>query len=704
MIITRNHLPGSGPCSRDQFDALGDIQIAFEQEDYDAIVAQVNESLGQGVAGQNYLRNADFALWSRGQGPLSLSEGIWSELPDYWFARADYGAIGSGGSGTFANITLDPDTQHEQWLYCAKMSGAINLISMDLGQKLPARVCAALHPKCTLTLEIENETGASITPVIRYETCDTFENYNATTLRVTQTLVPIAAGATAVTTTTLDLTAFSTEVRNGAFLFVRFTGAGDVGKFVRVYAAKLEVGTSGTTRVTERNTDPSTISGGAGSGEQINYFANPNFHRWQATSVTCQAAQRNFGPLAWFARPAAGNTLSLTRDTVTPDVGSRFAAKMTGDSAVSAFVDFGTQLDLPTASEAQRTVVFSAKVFNNTGGAINPTLLVDTCNSENTFNTLTNRLTQVLPPCADGAWTDLAISFDASSLPNFGNGAEVYLRFDSGTLASSGQTISVARPRLEPGATATTFVPKPSYDEPYAAGGSYASLRAAYVDSTHLTISALELVLKDAGGKGILIPAMTAAIDITAQGPGGIDYTPPFLTITWHYVWLVSRGDSHSAILSQSASAPTLPDGYIYRALVGALYISLGVPKFLQIGKEVWIAKQSVFAGTASADDTWQTLVLNTSVPPNAVAVSGTVGVTTGNDIRIRMSADNPGTFTDPGIGEIVRIANDTGTANYNFRASEQWRLPIITAQTVYWAVSVHTAGYRIEVCSYTLP
>lgn len=707
MLITRNHLPTSGPIDRDDLDALGDIQIAFEQEDYDAIVGQVNDALGQGVAGQNYLRNADWSLWSRGQGPLSLSEGIWTELSDYWLARADYGAFGSGGSGTFASYALAPDTQHEQWLYCAKLSGALNLSSLDIGQRVPARVTAALHPKCTLTLEIENESGAAITPVIRYETCDAFENYNSTTLRVSAALTPIAAGATAVSTTTLDLTSFAAQVRNGAMIYVRFAGLTDVGKFVKVYAAKLEVGTTGTPRVTERNTDGA--SGGSGGGgvtaEQINYFANPNFHRWQATATTCQEAVRTWGPLGWFARPAAGNTLTLSRDTVTPDVGSRFAALMTGDAAVTAFVDFGSQLDLPTASEAQRALVFSCKLYNATGAAIVPTLLVDTCTSENSFNTTVNRITQTLAPCADSAWTDLVMTFDAAALTNFANGAELYLRFDSGTLSNVSQGIRIARPRLEPGSAPTSFVPKPAYDEPQVSGGSYATLRTYAVDSTHIGMTATEIVLKDGGGKVSLIPAFTAAIDITTSGAGGLDYATPAAASTWHYIWALSKGDGLSAILSQSATAPNLPDSYLYCALIGAIYIGSGsiLSKFLQVGKDVWIGKTNAFLSTATADDTWQTLSLAAIVAPNAVECWGVAGVTTANNGRFRISGDAPATFTDPGIGEVDLLVTDTGASNYGFRASGPWRVPIVTAQTVYWAVANHTAAYRIDIGGYTL-
>lgn len=713
MQITRNHLPTSGVVSRAEFDALGDIQVAFEPEDYAAIVAQVNDALGQGVAGQNYLSNADFALWSRGDGPLALSEGILTELADYWFARADYAALGSGGGGTFAEYSLDADVEHEQWLFCAKLSGAPGLTSVDLGQKLHARVTAALWPKCTLTLEIENQTGAAIIPVIHFETCDSFENYNSTTLRVSTALASIAAAATVVTTTTLDLTSYESQVRNGALLYVRFPGVTATGAYVHLFAAKLEVGSTGTTRVVERNTDAPTGGAGAGSAsEQINYFPNPNLHRWQSPSIVCTEAMRNYGPQGFFVRPAAGNTLGVTRDTLIPDGASRYSAKLTGATAITSAVDFGAQLDLPTASETARQLVLSGYLYNNTGAPFTPQLLVDTCNSENTFNTVTNRLTQALPPCAAGAWTQFSLAINAAALTNWGNGAELYVRIPAGSLGS-GQTLNFCRLKLEPGASPSTFIPKPAYDEPAAVNGSYASLTVLTQDGQHIGITASELVMKDGGGVAIVQPGFTASIDITTVGAGGMDYALPVVASTWHYIWLLSRSDAQSAILSQSATLPNLPDGYLYTCMVGAIFTTSGsvIPRQYQVGKRCYAVKVNAFSTTLTADDTWENLPLTTFVPPMAVSVFGTAGCASSSAVRLRIAADDPTPFAanTPGIGEVVLHLEPNSSADYNFYAAAPFEVPILTPvgsapPTIWFAAGNHTATYRIDVAGWMMP
>ncbi len=681
--------------------------VELEDADRASIAATVRADLGQGVAGVNYLRNADFSRWTRGNGPLSLSEGIWTELADYWLAKADYAALGSGGGGAFASYQLDTDSAHQQWLYNARLSGSLGLVGINLGQELPARIAAALHPKCTVTFEIENQTGAAIVAQVRLRTCNALENYGATTLRVDVPLPSIPNGETRVSTLTLDLTSYGAALNNGAQLYLHFPAMNDAAKYVRIFAAKVEIGETATARITERN--PDAVSGGTAAvsaSAGLNYFANPNLHRWRTETQSCAEDVPNFGPIGWFARPSDGAALVLARDTTTPDASSRFSAQLTGASDCTGTVDFGTRLDLPTASEARRQLILSIPVRNDTGLTIVPELHIDTCNAANGFTAVTSRIVQALAPCANAAWTTVTYAFDAATVTNFANGAVIYLRFDNGTLDNTGKIIRLARPRLEPGTEPTTFTPGPAYDEPATALGSRGVLKiacAGVTSGTPITVNASEVVLKDAGGNAILAPVVAASLLLASHGPNGLDYSGAVAPSTWHYISIISTGTSHAALLSRTP-APILPDGYPFAAIVGAVYIdgSSLAPAFIQHGKEVWFGP--INTGTSGTDGVSNILGLSTWIPAHAVAVKGTVGNTGNFDLRVSLHPIVADTGGYSGPGAFVICQHATGAVGFGFRSAQPFNLPIIQPQTLYWVAAANATTIRIDVCGFTLP
>lgn len=60
-------------------------------------------------------------------------------------------------------------------------------------------------------------------------------------------------------------------------------------------------------------------------------------------------------------------------------------------------------------------------------------------------------------------------------------------------------------------------------------------------------------------------------IDITASGANGLD-TGAEANSTWYYIWVIGKDDGTVAgLFSTSSTAPTLPSGYIYKRLIGAV-------------------------------------------------------------------------------------------------------------------------------------
>lgn len=92
-------------------------------------------------------------------------------------------------------------------------------------------------------------------------------------------------------------------------------------------------------------------------------------------------------------------------------------------------------------------------------------------------------------------------------------------------------------------------------------------------------------------------------IDITLSGAGGLD-TGAEAASTWYYIWAIYNPstDTISGMLSTSSSNPTMPAGYSYKALLGAVYNDSGSNflRFNQVGKSVAIEDDVIVAGTAT--------------------------------------------------------------------------------------------------------
>jgi hypothetical protein len=82
-------------------------------------------------------------------------------------------------------------------------------------------------------------------------------------------------------------------------------------------------------------------------------------------------------------------------------------------------------------------------------------------------------------------------------------------------------------------------------------------------------ISADEIILQDASGNPMRVLNLSMTADITVSGAGGLDAGSEAAS-TWYHLWVIARADgTTSVIFSTSATAPTLPAGYTYKAYAG---------------------------------------------------------------------------------------------------------------------------------------
>jgi len=127
----------------------------------------------------------------------------------------------------------------------------------------------------------------------------------------------------------------------------------------------------------------------------------------------------------------------------------------------------------------------------------------------------------------------------------------------------------------------------------------------------------------DDGGNNVDITLGATTIALDASGAGGLD-TGLKADGNWYYVWAIAKADGTvSALFSLSASAPTMPSGYVYKRRLGAAYYidgTDGVREFYQVGDEFFWESPSQDLALVSVTLTTRedhTLL----VPPSSLAI-----------------------------------------------------------------------------------
>lgn len=87
-----------------------------------------------------------------------------------------------------------------------------------------------------------------------------------------------------------------------------------------------------------------------------------------------------------------------------------------------------------------------------------------------------------------------------------------------------------------------------------------------------MDIDAAALLLRDSNRNVALAESVDLTVDITASGANGLD-TGSETSNTWYYLWVIYNPSTGTVagLISLSATAPSLPSGFTYKGLVGAV-------------------------------------------------------------------------------------------------------------------------------------
>lgn len=228
------------------------------------------------------------------------------------------------------------------------------------------------------------------------------------------------------------------------------------------------------------------------------------------------------------------------------------------------------------------------------------------------------------------------------------------------------------------------------------------TLTASNSSAAIVNITATNAIVFDSSGNSKRVNNVSVAPNIGLSGAGGLD-TGSEASSTWYYFYIIydSTNLTVNGLFSLSASSPTLPTGYDYYRVVGAVRNngSSNFINFFQAGENVWIDPQNVFNGQAGSTS-YVTQSISTYVPPVAVGVKWTFGENTGGSDAIQFSIAG----NSSGLGrEIFHILDNSGGTEDSFGTCASGQTPLVSSQTLYWKTDDTASVYRLDITGYTL-
>lgn len=219
------------------------------------------------------------------------------------------------------------------------------------------------------------------------------------------------------------------------------------------------------------------------------------------------------------------------------------------------------------------------------------------------------------------------------------------------------------------------------------------SLVCKYVSATTVDIDADAIYLRDTSDYVYKASSVNLTADITASGANGLD-TGSEASSTWYYLWTIynPETDTVASLLSTSATSPTMPSGYTFKGLVGAVYNDSGsdFDDFFQEGNDFRMESTTLVAGLS---DTPQTSIdLSTVIPPIARKVSGYTFCHDNGSSSSRIELF-PRSSGNVGMIQVYVSGNASGNNGGSY-----YEMLLETASTMWYSVNVSTTDGWVAV------
>jgi hypothetical protein len=120
----------------------------------------------------------------------------------------------------------------------------------------------------------------------------------------------------------------------------------------------------------------------------------------------------------------------------------------------------------------------------------------------------------------------------------------------------------------------------------------------ATTPTTKVDITADGAILCNTSEYCVKVTTVSLTIDASTTGANGLD-TGSLANNTWYYSYIISNGTTTAGLLSTSATAPTMPSGYVYKYRIGAIR-TLGAATFVRIRQAGNRAMYTVITGSTT--------------------------------------------------------------------------------------------------------
>lgn len=209
--------------------------------------------------------------------------------------------------------------------------------------------------------------------------------------------------------------------------------------------------------------------------------------------------------------------------------------------------------------------------------------------------------------------------------------------------------------------------------------GAFAKLAlSASGTSASVSVSANEIALEDASNNYVTARTVALTINTATSGANGLD-SGMLSASTWYAVFVIRKPDGTTAgLVSLSASAPTMPSGYTYRARVGWIRTDGTGNKyplsFKQAGRR---ANYVIAAGTNVpaamilisgvqgnvGTPTWVAAAIGNFVPPTAGRIQVVLGTMAGSTIAIAAPNNSYGSYASSTNPPLLAFSTGSGSA-----------------------------------------
>lgn len=231
----------------------------------------------------------------------------------------------------------------------------------------------------------------------------------------------------------------------------------------------------------------------------------------------------------------------------------------------------------------------------------------------------------------------------------------------------------------------------------------YKNLRLLKASASTFTVTADKLALASTSDVQFIAETVSETVDITTSGANGLD-TLTEANSTWYHVFVIAKDDSTvDALISTSATAPTMPSGYIYKGYVGAIYndSSGNIREFGQIDNHAETGGVNLVTNGQAGTPTSLNSTLTAAVPTTAKTAIGYAQV---------LSADTTAAFKWVNIqsraasgGHNVVGGNLNTQTNGDTVGFGSFNVPLYTPQTIFYEVSAaSTTKATITISGYT--